>query len=150
MLAFFIERGKRREALNKEELMLVKMSITASMKHIKPYSGPSRTWFANQDSLREGCNMLSVIVSDLPVNKQSAEILVNLLLRLDRKLRIGGVDDSNGIVGGFMNEVVSVLEEFAKIDPSYINAFESLVGKETCFEWDAPLIRILDEQIYKK
>ena len=44
--------------------------------------------------------MLSAIVSDLPVNKQSAEILVNLLSRLDRKLRIGGVDDSNGIVGG--------------------------------------------------
>ena len=141
-----VECGKRREALNKEELMLVKMSITASMKHIKPYSGPSRTWFANQDSLREGCNMLSAIVSDLPVNKQSAEILVNLLSRLDKKLRIGGVDDSNGIVGGFMNEIVSVLEEFAKIDPGCINAFESLVGKDTCFEWDEPLIRILDEQ----
>ena len=60
------------------------------------------------------------------------------------------MDDSNGIVGGFMNEVVSVLEDFTKIDSSCIKAFESLVGKETCFEWDAPLIRILDEQIYKK
>ena len=146
LLCHKVECSKRREELDKELLAIVKASITASMKHIKPYSGPSRTWFANQDSLREGCNMLSAIVSDLPVNEQSAEILVNLLSRLDRKLRIGGVDDSNGIVGGFMNEVVSVLEEFAKIDPGCINAFESLVGKDTCFEWDEPLIRILDEQ----
>ena len=145
-----VECSKRREALSEEELMLAKMHITAAMKYIKPYSGPSRTWFANQDSLREGCNTLSAIVSDLPVNKQTAEILVNLLSRLDRKLRIGGVDDSNGIVGGFMNEIVSVLEEFAKIVPSCIKAFESLVGRETCFEWDEPLIHILDEQIYKK
>ena len=43
-----VESGKRRETLNEEELTLVKMSITASMKHIRPYSGPSRTWFTNQ------------------------------------------------------------------------------------------------------
>jgi len=90
--------------------------------------------------------MLSAIVSNLPVNKQSAEILVKLLLRLDRKLRVGGVDDSNGIVGGFMNEVVSALEEFAQIDPYCIKAFKSLAGIRTCFEWNEPLVRILDEK----
>ena len=145
-LDYKVECSRRREGLDKEALAIIKASITTSMKHIKPYSGPSRTWFANQDSLREGCNMLSAIVSDLPVDKQTAEILVNLLSRLDRKLRVGGVDDSNGIVGGFMTEVVGVLEEFAKIDPTCIKAFESLAGKETCFEWDEPLIRILDEK----
>ena len=143
-----VECGKRREAMSDEELMLAKMSITDAMKRIKPYSGPSRTWFANQDSLREGCNMLSAIVSDLPVNKQSSEILVKLLLRLDRKLRVGGVDDSNGIVGGFMTQVVEMLEEFAKGDPACIKAFEALAGRETCFEWNEPLVRILDEGVY--
>ncbi len=142
-----VECSKRRDILNKEELKAVKKSITESMRYIKPYSGPSRTWSANQDSLREGCNRLSVIVSDLPVNKQTAEVLVNLLLRLDRKLCVGGVDDSNGIVGGFMTEVVEMLEEFAKIGPDCIDAFESLVGIGiTCFEWEEPLIRILDER----
>ena len=142
-----VECNKRREALSDEELMLAKISITAAMKHIKPYRGPSRTWFANQDSLREGCNMLSAIVSDLPVNKQSAEILVKLLLRLDRKLRIGGVDDSNGIVGGFMTQVVEMLEEYTRIDPDCINAFKSLIGIGiTCFQWEEPLIRIWDEK----
>ena len=142
-----VECSGRREALNQDKIAAVKKSITDAMRYVKPYTGPSRTWFANQDSLREGCNMLSAIVSDLPVNKQSAEILVKLLLRLDRKLRVGGVDDSNGIVGGFMTQVVEMLEEYARIDPDCINAFKSLVGiGVTCFQWEEPLIRIWDEK----
>jgi hypothetical protein len=117
------------------------------MNCIKPYRGPSRTWFANQDSLQEGCNRLSIIVSALPVNKQSAEILVKLLLRLDRKLRIGGVDDSNGIVGGFMTQVVEMLEKYAQIDPDCIDAFKLLVGIGiTCFQWEEPLVCIWHER----
>lgn len=142
-----VECSRRRVPLSQDELVVVKKSITESIKYIKPYSGPSRAWFANQDSLREGCNRLSVIVSGLPVNKQTAEILVKLLLWLDKKLCVGGVDDSNGIVGGFMSEVVRMLVEFAQIDPDCINAFKSLVGIGiTCFQWEEPLIRILDER----
>ncbi len=111
-----VECSRRQRAINEEELAVIKKSITEALRYIKPYSGPSRTWFANQDSLREGCNRLSVIVSDLPVDKRVAEVLVKLLLRLDKKLRVGGVDDSNGIVGGLMSEMVRVLEEFAQID----------------------------------
>ena len=136
----------RREALNKEELNAVKQSITESMKYIRPYHGPSRTWFANQDSLREGCARLSAIVSELPVNSQTSDILVKLLLRLDRKLQVGGVDDSNGIVGGFMNDVVGILRDFAQMDPACIDAFEPLCGKQTCFGWEESLVRILDER----
>jgi len=142
-----VECSRRRDALSKEGLVAVKKAITEAMRYVKPYTGPSRTWFANQDSLREGCNRLSVIVSDLPVNKQTAEILVKLLLRLDKKLRVGGVDDSNGIVGGFMTQVVEMLEEYAQIAPDCINAFKSLVGIGiTCFQWEEPLVRILDER----
>ncbi len=141
-----VECSRRRAALGQDELATVKKLITESLKYIKPYSGPSRTWFANQDSLREGCNRLSGIVSDLPVNKQVAEVLVKLLLRLDKKLCAGGVDDSNGIVGGFMSEVVQVLIEYAQIDPECIEAFESLIGVGiTCFGWEEPLVRIFDE-----
>lgn len=145
-LSHHVECSGRKEILNKDELDEVKKAITESMRYIKPYRGPSRTWFANQDSLREGCNRLSVIVSDLPVNKQTAEILVKLLLRLDKKLRVGGVDDSNGIVGGFMTEVVEMLEKYAQIDPDCIDVFKLLVGIGiTCFDWEEPLVRILDE-----
>ena len=140
-----VECSKRREALSKEDLAAVKKSITVSMRYIKPYTGPSRTWFANQDSLREGCRRLSAIVSDLPVNKQTAEILVKLLLRLEKKLR-GGVDDSNGIVGGFMYEVVEILEKYARVNPECIKTFECLIDIETCFGWEAELVRIFDER----
>ncbi len=140
------ECSGRRDALNKEELDSVKKSIMESMRYIKPYTGPSRTWFANQDSLREGCARLSAIVSDLPVNKQTAEVLVKLLLRLDKKLQVGGVDDSSGTVGGFMNEVVHMLIEYTRIDPACIETFELLVGQQTCFGWEEPLVRILDEK----
>ena len=146
-LSHNVECSSRRDPLNKEELETVKKSITESMRYIKPYRGPSRTWFANQDSLREGCNRLSVIVSDLPVNRQAAEILIKLLLRLDKKLRVGGVDDSNGIVGGFMTSVVEMLEKYAQIDPDCINAFKLLLDIGiTCFQWEEPLVRIWDER----
>lgn len=135
----------KRESLNTDELTAVKKLITESMRYIKPYSGPSKTWFANQDSLQEGCNRLRAIISDLPVNLQSADLLVKLLLRLDKKL-CGGVDDSNGIVGGFMSEIVQILEEYTQIDIVCIKAFKSLIGiGTTCFGWEEPLVRLYDE-----
>ena len=79
-----------------------------------------------------------------------ADILVKLLLRLEKKLRVEGVDDSNGIVGGLAGELVVLLDEFTKIDPSCIDAFEPLCGKEYCFGWEDPLVRIFDERIGKK
>jgi hypothetical protein len=133
--------------LTKVYLSSVKNSITGAIRYIKAYSGPSRTWFAYQNSLDEGCNRLSKIISDLPVSKQTTKLLVDLLLRLDEKLCRGGVDDSNGTVGGFIEEAVEVLKEYARLDPSCIEVFKNLIGKETCFGWEAPLVEILDETV---
>ena len=72
--------------LTKEELVTIKKAITYGLRYIKPYNGPSRLWFSYQNSLQEGCGRLAKIVSDLPVNKKTAQILVTLLLRLDEKL----------------------------------------------------------------
>ena len=137
----------KREALNKDELAAVKKSITDSMRYIKPYGGPSKTWFANQDSLQEGCNRLRAVISGLPVNRQTAVLLVKLLLRLEKKLSVGGVDDSNGIVGTLAGEMVALLEEFARIDPDCIDSFESLCGKRYCFGWEDSLVRLYDERV---
>jgi hypothetical protein len=130
--------------LSKEELSVVKKSITEAIRHIKPYRGSSRIWFTYQDSLSEGCRRLSKIVSELPVSYQTAQLLVDLLLRLDKKLCYG-VDDSDGTVGGFIREVVEVLQEFTQLDSSCIRAFKKLCGQETCFEWEESLVRIFDE-----
>jgi len=127
--------------LNKTELASIKKSITATMRYVKPYSGPSRTWFAYQNSLSEGCKRLSKIVSELTVSEQTSELLVDTLLRLDDRLCQGGIDDSDGTVGGFIEETVQMLKEYAKLDPNCANAFRELKNKETCFGWEDPLLK---------
>jgi hypothetical protein len=133
--------------LTKAEFSEKKKSITSALRYIKTYSGPSRTWFAYQNSLCEGCVRLAAIVSEFPASVQTAQLLVDLLLRLDKKLCEGGVDDSDGTVGGFMGEVVSILEEYAHIDQRCIKAFEKICGRKMCFEWEEPLIRLVDEGV---
>ena len=129
--------------LNKKDLAIAKKGITSAMRYIKAYDGPSRTWFAYQNSLQEGCNRLSALVSDLPVSKQIAALLVALLLRLDEKMSTGGVDDSDGTAGGFMEETVQVLKEYAKLDPVCAEAFRALKDRETCFGWEEPLLAFI-------
>lgn len=130
---------------NDMELIEINMLISAAMKYIKAYNGPSKTWFRNQDSLREGCARLTEIVNRMPVNRQTSDILVKLLLRLDKKLSTGGVDDSNGIVGGFMKEVTDILVKFAKLDKECILSFKKIVGIETGFGWEEPLIKLFEK-----
>ena len=129
--------------LSKNELAATKKAITAGMRYIKSYEGPSRIWFAYQSSLSEGCNRLSKIVSELPVSQQTAKLLVDMLLRLDDRLCRGGVDDSDGTVGGFIEETVQVLKEYAKLNSSCVAAFNELKGKETCFGWEEPLLEFV-------
>lgn len=135
--------SSRSGELSKEELSAAKKEITGVIKYIKPYNGPSRIWFSYQNSLQEGCNRLSKIVSDLPVNEQTARLLIDLLLRLDNKLCQGGVDDSDGTISGFIEETVQMLQEYAKLDPDCIKAFGELRGKETCFDWEEPLLKFI-------
>lgn len=134
--------GKTGE-INQDTLRLFRTEISGAMRYIKAYTGPSRIWFAYQDSLTEGRNRLSVLLSRLPANRQTAKLVVNLLLRLDKKLTTGGVDDSDGTVGGFIEEAVKMLIEFAKTNPECIKEFENLKGRETCFGWEEPLLKLL-------
>lgn len=126
--------------LSEEELKITKAAINAALYYIKPYKGPSRIWFSYQDSLMEGCNRLANIVSKLPVSEQTAKLLIDLLLRLDRKLSVGGVDDSDGTVGEFIEGAVETLKEYARLDPNCVEAFQKLKGRETCFGWEEPLL----------
>jgi len=128
--------------LSKGELAATKKSITSAMRYIKPYNGPSRLWFSYQNSLSEGCHRLSAIVAELPVSEQTAALLVKMLLRLDKKLCTSGVDDSDGTVGGLIEECVRVLKEYEKLDPACAKAFQELKDKETCFGWEEPLVQI--------
>ncbi|MBI4090990.1 MAG: hypothetical protein HY422_03120 [Candidatus Komeilibacteria bacterium] len=132
--------------LSKTELGSVKKSITVAMRYIKPYNGPSRIWFAYQSSLAEGCRCLTKIVSNLPVSGQTAELLITMLLRLDDKLCRGGIDDSDGTVGGFIEEVVIMLAKYAVLDVDCKKVFRKLENKKTCFGWEQPLITLSKPQ----
>src|SRR3989338_11716789 len=127
--------------LSDEEIMVVRQNLRFAEKFIKPYQGPSKIWFVYQDSLSEGCNRLSAIVSELPVNAEVSKLIVKLLLRLDKKLTSGGVDDSDGTVGGFIEETVNMLQEYAKLEHLCIGSFKSLLNQETCFGWENPLLK---------
>ncbi|MDO8552815.1 MAG: hypothetical protein Q7S01_04840 [bacterium] len=141
MVAVPICSGREGE-LDKEKLQSVQTAISVAMKCIKAYNGPSRTWFIYQASLAEGCTRLAATFSELPVSEQTAQIVLKTLLRLDEKLCRGGVDDSDGAVGGFIEDAVSMLLEYVKLEPSCIGAFEILKGQSTCFEWEEPLLKI--------
>lgn len=123
-----------------EELKSLRAEISAAIRYIKPYTGPSRTWWANQNSLQEGCNRLSEIVTRIPVHRKSAELLVKTLLRLDKKLCTGGVDDSNGIVGGFIEQTVDVLQEYLRMEPECTKAFDLLHDADTTWGWEKRLV----------
>ncbi len=129
------------EAVSRDQLNLFKAEITGAMRYIKAYDGPSRIWFAYQDSLTEGCNRLAAIFSTFPASRQTTSLIIKTLLRLDKKLTTGGVDDSDGTVGGFVEEAVNLLATFAQKDPNCIKEFENLKGRETCFGWEEPLIK---------
>ncbi|HVQ44923.1 MAG TPA: hypothetical protein VMT30_08280 [Candidatus Saccharimonadia bacterium] len=132
--------------LSEEDLAQTKQAVTAAMRHIKAYSGPSRTWFAYQGSLQEGCYRLSDIVSKLPISPQAAKLLVDILLRLDRKLMTGGVDDSDGTVGSFIEDTVIVLKHFVYLDPNCKSTLYRLTYRPTCFDWEVPLVELLNER----
>lgn len=130
--------------LSKEQFAVVKESLSEAIKYIKPYRGSSKTWFTYQDSLSEGCNRLSTIVSALPVSVETINLVVKLLLRLDKKLTSGGVDDSDGTVGRFIQEAVDVILEYIKLKPVCAESFHVLSGLETSFGWEEPLLKIYD------
>lgn len=127
-------------------IYVVKNGEPLTMRYIKPYHGPSRLWFSYQNSLSEGCNRLAKVISELPVNKQTADLLVNVMLRLDRKLTDGGVDDSDGTVGGFIEELVRVLFEFIRLQPECVKSIETLRNQSTCFDWEEPLLDLLENR----
>jgi hypothetical protein len=136
--------------ISDDALKEAKQHITAGMRCIKAYDGPSRTWFAYQGKLDEGCMRIAEAVSVLPAHEKTAKLLLDTLLKLDKKLSTGGVDDSDGVVGNCMNGIVDVLLAFAAAEPACVRAFRILEKSEACFEWDKPLIAMYTTYVEKE
>ena len=131
--------------ISKEELAEARQRINAAIRKIKYYSGPSSIWFEYQNSLEEGCNRLGVLFSSLPVSSQTCSLIVTSLIKIDKKLR-DGVDDSNGTVGHFIKESVDLLAQFAQKDSGCIGCFYQLTSQQTCFEWEVPLVELINQK----
>ena len=129
--------------LDKEKLTEIKKEISSAMRFIKAYIGPSSTWFTYTYSLREGTRWLESIVSKLPVSKQTSDLVIKILLKLDDKLCRGGVDDSDGAVGSFIYKSVEILKDFAKLDKNCLKSFKILKKQKTCFDWKKDLIELI-------
>lgn len=69
------------------------------------------------------------------------------MLRLDRKLTDGGVDDSESTVGGFIEELVGVLFEFVRLQPECVKSIEKLKNQSTCFDWEEPLLDLQETKL---
>ena len=128
--------------LTKEEIQKIKKNISFALRFIKAYKGPSKYWFQYQNSLTEGTRRLSEIINSLPVGIASAKLLVNLLLRLDKKLSYGGVDDSDGTVGDFIYQTVEVLKDYQEKYPKCVKEFEKFCDITSCFDWEKELVEI--------
>ena len=131
------------EELTKTEFEELKKEVSHAARYIKSYNGPSSTWFAYQDSLTEGCNRLRSVFSELPANPQLTKFILEILLKLDDKLSCGGVDDSDGTVGGFIDETIELLKEFVRVNPDCKKEFKILEERSTCFDWEKPLLEIV-------
>ncbi len=126
--------------LGKEELKKVNTEISKAFTCIKAYDGPSRTWFAYTHKLGEGALRLNDIFSKLPVSKQTSDLIIKTLFKLDEKLCSGGIDDSDGALGGCLYESVEILLQFAKLDPQCADSFKIFKKVKSNFEWEEKLL----------
>ena len=134
--------GKVRDITN-EELKSIKSEINIGMRLIKSYNGPSKKWFAYQDSLIKGRRLLLLTLSKLPVCRDSTDMCIAPIEKLDDKLANSGIDDSDGTVGGLVSDIMGLLCMFKQDDPSLKQYIIDKFPKQTNFEWENQLFIIL-------
>jgi len=128
--------------ITKEELVSIKKEISSALKCIKNYGGSSKTWFAYQDSLLKGKRLLIYALSNLPVCEKSADVCINLIIKLDDKLANSGIDDSDGTVGDLVENIMELLSLFKDFNPDLKTYIVDNFPKETNFGWEKELFLV--------
>jgi len=128
--------------ITKDELGIIKKEINSALKHIKSYNGPSKTWFAYQDSLSKGTRLILYTLSKLPVCTMSADFCIDLIIKLDDKLANSGIDDSDGTIGDLVGEILELLSMFKDDDPNLREYIISKFPRKTNFEWEKELFTL--------
>ena len=86
--------------------------ITAALKKVRSYDGPSRIWFEYQHKLDIAAGMIQDAVPLLDPTLDNTKYLWKLVLKLSKKLSEGGVDDSNGTIG---DAILFIIEHIVNI-----------------------------------
>jgi hypothetical protein len=125
------------EAKAPADLSAAKPLVTAGMRKLRFYTGPSRIWFSYQRTLATGASMIAHAVSGLPPSRENVKYLWSIIERIDKKL-LNGVDDSDGVVGECVGKVLEQLAAYAKEAPELEPLIRSYCGRRTsfCFEDD--------------
>ena len=122
--------------ITKDELSTIKKEIRSALIHIKSYSGPSKTWFAYQSSLLKGSRLMLYALSKLPVCKTSADVCINLIIKLDNKLANSGIDDSGGTIGDLVEQIMELLSMFRDENLGLKTYIIDKFPKQTNFNWE--------------
>jgi len=128
--------------ISKEELASIKKEITSALRYLKSYDGPPKTWFTYQDSLIKGSRLLLYTLSKLPVCKKSADVCIDLIIRIDSKMANTGIDDSDGTVGDLVFQILELLSLFKEEVPELKAYVIDKFPKKTNFEWEKELFQI--------
>lgn len=121
--------------ITKEELSSIKKEITSALAHIKGYTGSSKTWFTYQDSLCKGRRLVLYALSNLPICKASADVCIDVIIKLDKKL-LSSIDDSDGTIQELVEEIMELLSMFKSDVPALEAYIINKFPKKTNFEWE--------------
>lgn len=93
-----------------------KSHISAGLRKIRAYNGPSRVWFSYQRDLSVGAGMITEGVDLLEHSLDNAKYLWDLVLKISKKFSTGGVDDSDGTVRMAVNKIIELIAGMAAQD----------------------------------
>ena len=143
-LAIFEASGKAKETSSSLfNLTEVKEAVNEGIKLIKPYRGPSKTWFKYQQNLSIGSGTIEDSIKNIPATIDNAKFIWNTIKRLDRKLS-NGVDDSDGTVSGCVMSLIEQLASFAKINKETKTSIQRFCAQKTFFDFNEVLKGIIE------
>ena len=121
--------------ISRAELEQVKEGIKQALIFIKGYSGSSSKWFEYQDSLNKASRLTLLALSKIPICEKSVDICIDILKKIDKKLSLSGVDDSNGIVGRLMEQIIELLCMYTTNNKSLGKYIAENLPEGNIFDW---------------
>ncbi len=134
------------EATYSDKLKDIKPLIAKHLRKICAYNGNSREWFVYSAKLFTASAVITDAVSELAPTKENARYLWELVLRISKKLAIGGVDDSDGAVGNCADAIVRKIIDMCRRNSQLLPLLEKFAKKDTGFGFEDALADFVKTQ----